>query len=154
MYPKAYIFSIESMPHIHQKLRKKYTANVRITPRSKYLKHHIDVDQMIKISKYDHPQSEFSNVLVVPNVDKSQLFFEFIKKTHEAFYIIESEDDLKVLKEIVNDIEQIGPDLSCIDTQTTNMFDALFTVEQLAVNVHEIYHQIIHDKFVKPISKI
>ncbi len=152
MFPKAYIFTINPQPHIHANLKTKYSANVSITPFSTYLKHHPDVQKMIEIAHYQHPRPVYTDVIAIPNVDKTALFGEFFKKGDEAFYIIESEDDLSRLDAITTAIVTSGPDLRRIADNAPNMFASLFHYEGGGDHIHDHQHEIIHEYFIKPLA--
>jgi hypothetical protein len=152
MYPKAYIFTIDTQPHILASLKTKYSANVTITSYSTYLKHHPDVDQMIKVAHYQQPRPAFTDVITIPNVNKSQLLAELMKKQDEAFYILDKEDDLETLRNIADAIDTFGPDLRRISDSASNMFHSLFHHEGSNPALHDRQHEMIYEKFVKPMS--
>lgn len=152
MFPKAYIFTINPQPQILANLKTKNSANVSITPFSTYLKHHPDVEKMIKIAHYQHPRPSFTDVIAIPNVDKSVLFGEYIKKNDEAFYIVESEDDLENLSAIATSIENHGPDLRRISADAPNMFAELFRIEGSGDDLHDQQHELIQEHFIKPLA--
>ena len=152
MFPKAYIFTIDYQPQILANLKTKYSANVAITHGNAYLKHHPDVDKMIKVAHYRHPRPTFTDVIAIPNVNKSSLFAEYLKKDGEAFYIIESQNDLDELNVIAESIDKHGPDLRRISAYAKNTFAELFRYEGSTDDLHDNQHELIHKHFVKPIA--
>ena len=152
MFPKAYIFTIDRKPQILANLKTKHSANVAITYGSTYLKHHPDVDKMIKVAHYQYPRPTFTDVIAIPNVNKTTLFAEYMKKDGEAFYIVESQDDLDELSAIAESIDKHGPDLRRISEFAKNTFAELFRYEESTDDLHDNQHERIHQHFVKPIA--
>lgn len=152
MFPKAYIFTFNYQPQLLANLKTRYSANVEITRGSTYLKYHLDVEQMIKVAHYQHPRPAFTDVIAIPNVNKSSLFAEYMKKDYEAFYIVESQNDLDELKEIVASIEKSGPDLRRISDNSKNMFNELFQFEGSTDDIHDKQHELIKKLFVNPLA--
>ena len=152
MFPKAYIFTINPQPQILANLKTKYSANVCITPFSAYLKHHPDVEKMVKIANYQHPRPVFTDVIAIPHVNKSSLFGEYMKKNNEAFYIVESESDLSTLDQLAASIDKFGPDLRRISDDSPNMFAELFRFEGSADDLHDQQHELIQEHFKKPLA--
>jgi hypothetical protein len=152
MFPKAYIFTINPQPQILANLKTKYSANVSITAFSTYLKHHPDVEKMVKIAHYQHPRPAFTDVITIPNVDKTALFGEYMKKNSEAFYIVDSESDLDALDVLATSIESFGPDLRRITDNAPNMFAELFHMEGSGDDLHDQQHELIQEHFVNPLA--
>ena len=152
MFPKAYIFTINPQPQILENLQTKYSANVCITPFSTYLKHHLDVKKMITVANYQHPRPVFTDVIAIPNVDKTALFGEYMKKNDEEFYIVDSESDLDTLDVLATSIETHGPDLRRISDDAPSMFAELFRFEGSGDELHDRQHELIHEYFKKPLA--
>lgn len=152
MFPKAYIFTIDPQPHILANLKTKHSANVTIRSHSTYLKNHADVAQMIKVAHYQQPRPAFTDVITIPNVNKSLLLTELIRKQDEAFYILDKEEDLEALKDITESIDFYGPDLRRISENSPRMFHHLFHEEGNNPCLHDSQHELIHQKFISPIS--
>lgn len=154
MFPKAYIFSTQPMPDIYKNLKTKYSANIKITSQSPYLFHHPDVSDMATIANYKHPNPAYTHALTVPNVNKSLLLAELLKKNDESFFIVESESDLPELKTLAEKIEQIGPDYRLIENPLNNIFHQLFREDGGDEKTHDECHELIRSKFVSPIKFI
>ena len=143
MFPKAYIFYTIPNGKLYIQVRTSKTSNVSLNDYNPYLKHNLDVKQMWDVACFQHPQSLFSHVLVVPSIDLKNLTYAHMVKNHEAIYCLYAQDDLEKLTSISDDIAAYGPDYSRIDVKGNS-------IHMHASNQAEcdMIHDAIHENFI------
>ncbi len=133
MFPKAYIFYTEPNVNMYFHVKTANTSNVKLTGHNRYMFHNPDVQNMWSIAMFQHPDTTFESVLVIPDVDVNTLGYAHLAKDKEAIYCVASESDLAVLKTISNEIMDFGISMS-----------KFFIGEG-----HDLLHEAIHRHFIQ-----
>ena len=133
MFPKAYIFYTVPNVNMYFHVKTDKTANVQLTEYSPYMRHHPDVHNMWSVAMFQHPNTKFENVLVIPDVDVNTLTYANLAKDKEAIYCVTSESDLATLETIASKIMDFGIGLS-----------------KFAIGEdHDLLHEAIHRHFIQ-----
>ena len=112
MFPKAYIFYTVPNVNMYFHVKTANTSNVKLTRYNPYMLHNPDVQHMWSIAMFQHPETTFESVLVIPNINVNTLGYANFAKDKEAIYCVTSESDLAVLDTISSEIMDFGISMS------------------------------------------
>lgn len=149
MFPKAYIFYTVPNVTMYFHVKTDATSNVKLNEYSPYMDHHLDVRHMWDVASFQHPETFFEYVLVVPNVDLNSLSYAHLAKTNEAIYCVKSESDLMLLESISDQIQRYGPDYSRMSRNNHSPLSPISTLGVLFEDQHELIHEAIHEHFIR-----
>jgi hypothetical protein len=149
MFPKAYIFYTIPNASMYLEVKTPNTTNIKLTEYSPDLKHHADVKNMWYVAAFQHPQTYFANVLVIPDINPKSLTYAHLVKSLEAIYCVASESGIEMLNSIANDIAKYGPDYSRLEFKTKSPASALFSYANPNQERHDLLHEAIHENFIQ-----